>query len=204
MTRSKEMNSVLERVVDIINDDTLLGDHGVDRSGDHGGDGDLETSAALRIYSKGPALAFPDSVPPSTLLPLKTFPGSSTLHRAIQQIDILLTISILLGLPIPFNNLSSVFPEIFWRSADNKDKHLLQRTLEMNANQIRTFLDAYRASTSGTRELDDVWPDIQSAWDTISSSFSGDGNAQERLVALYQFNRLALAACRAGHNSIRS
>ncbi|KAK2459526.1 hypothetical protein APHAL10511_008468 [Amanita phalloides] len=195
----EEMNSVLERVVDIIDDDTLLvvlGDHGMDRSGDHGGDGDLETSAALWIYSKGPALASSDSVPPSTLLPLKTFPGSSTPHRAVQQIDILPTISLLLGLPIPFNNLGSVIPEIFWRSADNKDKHLLQRALELNANQIRTFLDAYRASASGTRELDDAWPDIQSAWDTISS-FSGDGNAQERLIALYQFNRLALAACRA-------
>ncbi|KAG5219787.1 mannose-ethanolamine phosphotransferase gpi [Salix suchowensis] len=54
-TKLMQMNTVLEKVVQLLDDDTLLvvlGDHGMDRTGDHGGDGDLETSAALWLYSK--------------------------------------------------------------------------------------------------------------------------------------------------------
>ena len=42
-TKLKQMDDVMRRVVDLLDDDTLLilmGDHGMDRKGDHGGDGD--------------------------------------------------------------------------------------------------------------------------------------------------------------------
>ncbi|KAF8345156.1 hypothetical protein F5887DRAFT_885476 [Amanita rubescens] len=189
----RQMNDVLQRVVDKLDDDTLLvvlGDHGMDRSGDHGGDGELETSAALWIYSKGPALTSATSTPPSGLLQYKTFPGSATRHRSIQQIDILPTISLLLGLPIPFNNLGSVIPEIFWRTGNGGD---LKRALELNVDQVRRYLDTYRSSPSG-RELNDSWDHIQNAYDAIQS-VSHLKDAQ--LVALNNFNRVALGVCRA-------
>src|SRR5436190_17426711 len=47
------MNNVLTLVVELLEEDTLLvvlGDHGMDKSGDHGGDDELETSAAVWIY----------------------------------------------------------------------------------------------------------------------------------------------------------
>ena len=43
-------------VIDALDDDTLLvvmGDHGMTRTGDHGGDSHNEVSAALFLYSKG-------------------------------------------------------------------------------------------------------------------------------------------------------
>lgn len=189
----RQMNDVLQRVVDKLDDETLLivlGDHGMDRSGDHGGDGELETSAALWIYSKGPALTSATSTPPSGLLQYKTFPGSATRHRCIQQIDILPTMSLLLGLPIPFNNLGSIIPEIFWRTGDGGD---LKRALELNVDQVRRYLDTYRSSPSGG-ELDDSWDHILRAWDAIQS-VSHLKDAQ--LVALNNFNRVALGVCRA-------
>ncbi|KAF8622044.1 hypothetical protein AX15_007327 [Amanita polypyramis BW_CC] len=191
-TKLLQMNDVLKQVVEDIDDETLLivlGDHGMDRSGDHGGDGVFETSAALWIYSKGPALTSTVSTPPSGLLQFKTFPGTTIRHRSIQQIDILPTISLLLGLPIPYNNLGSVVPEIFWRAGNGDD---LKRALEINADQIRRYLDTYRSSPSGG-ELDYSWNHIQNAWDATKSVL----NLRDMyLVTLNNFNRAALDSCR--------
>ena len=56
----EQMNDVLTRVVDLLDNDTLLfvlGDRGIDVRGDHGGDGELETAAAMWFYSKTPLVA---------------------------------------------------------------------------------------------------------------------------------------------------
>ncbi|RDB21892.1 GPI ethanolamine phosphate transferase 3, partial [Hypsizygus marmoreus] len=188
-----QMNDVLKRVVDLLDDDTLLvvlGDHGMDRSGDHGGDGVLETSSALWVYSKGPALSQSHVPPPSGLLRYTTFPGTSVPHRAIQQIDILPSLSLLLGLPIPYNNLGTVIPELFWRDRKGTD---LVRALELNTAQIKTYLDTYRSSPSGG-ELDDSWQALQSAW-AATEALSSTGEV--KLITLSNYNRVALAACRA-------
>ncbi|KAG6865191.1 hypothetical protein C0991_004562 [Blastosporella zonata] len=187
-----QMNDVFKRVVDTIDDDTLLvvlGDHGMDRSGDHGGDGVLETSSALWIYSKGPAISQAHISPPSGLLRYAMFPGTTVRHRNVQQIDILPTLSLLLGLPIPYNNLGTVIPELFWR--DRKGTELF-RALGINAAQIKTYLDTYRSSPSGG-ELDDAWSTIEAAWATSKTTLSlQDAN----FVKYSNFNWVALAACR--------
>jgi phosphatidylinositol glycan class O len=86
----------------------------MDAKGDHGGDGLLETSSAMWIYSKGVPLAHPNpNVVGRDLLTFTTFPGSSTAHRSVHQIDLVPTLSLLLGLPIPFNNLGTAIPELF-------------------------------------------------------------------------------------------
>ncbi|KAG5643979.1 hypothetical protein DXG03_009268 [Asterophora parasitica] len=187
-----QMNDVLKRVVGLLDEDTLLvvlGDHGMDRSGDHGGDGDLETSSALWVYSKGPALTQTHTRPPSGLLRYTRFPGTSVFHRTIQQIDILPTLSLLLGLPIPFNNLGTVIPEIFWRDRMGSD---LSRALEVNAAQVKSYLDVYRSSPSGG-ELDESWKGLETAWTaTQATSLS----IEAKLISLSTFNWVALMACR--------
>ncbi|KAG2018594.1 phosphoethanolamine N-methyltransferase [Coprinopsis cinerea AmutBmut pab1-1] len=193
-SKLQQMNDVLERVVEKMDDDTLLvllGDHGMDRSGDHGGDSTLETSAALWIYSKGAPLTQKRSkVPiPSGLLQYRTFPGATVPHRAVQQIDLLPTLSLLLGLPIPFNNLGGVIPELFWRDSRGK---ILERALELNAQQIHRFLTTYRASPSGG-ELDEAWNTLQRAWEAVANATPG---TEAKLVAMNNFARQSLAACR--------
>ena len=188
----QQMNDVLTRVVEKIDDDTLLivlGDHGMDRSGDHGGDGILETSSAMWIYSKGHALIDTSLSVPSGLLQFKTFPETTIPHRSIQQIDIVPTLSLLLGLPIPYNNLGTVIPELFYH--DRKGR-TLENALQINAAQIMRYLDTYRSSPSGG-ELDEGWKSIQSAWTAIQAS----GIGETKLMTLINFNRVALAACRA-------
>ncbi|KAG6910275.1 hypothetical protein DXG01_011672 [Tephrocybe rancida] len=187
-----QMNDVLTHVVDLLDDDTLLvvlGDHGMDRAGDHGGDGVLETSSALWVYSKGPVISQAHIPPPSGLLRYTVFPGTTVRHRNIQQIDILPTLSLLLGLPIPYNNLGTVIPELFWR--DRKGTELL-RALDINTAQIKTYLDTYRSSPSGG-ELDESWKGIEAAWAaTRVISPLQDAN----FIKYSNFNWVALAACR--------
>lgn len=188
----RQMNHVLESVVSLLEDDTLLvvlGDHGMDRSGDHGGDGTLETSSALWVFSKGPALTVTSSPLPSGLLQYKTFPAMSAPHRSVQQIDILPTLSLILGLPIPYNNLGTVIPEIFWRD----EGKMLEQALELNSRQIKRYLDTYRSSPSGG-ELDDAWLSLESSWSSTQAKTLRDA---AKLITLTNYNRVALGACRA-------
>lgn len=66
---------------------------------------------------------------------------------AVSQIDIVPTLSLLLGLPIPFSNLGSVIPELF-PSNGSKWKHLtvppevktdlaILEALKINAVQVK-------------------------------------------------------------------
>ncbi|ESK88280.1 phosphoethanolamine n-methyltransferase [Moniliophthora roreri MCA 2997] len=184
----EQMNDVLTRVVELLDDDTLLvvlGDHGMDSSGDHGGDGTLETSAALWIYSKSRPLRSASDVP-SGLVQYATFPGTVVPHRRVEQIDLVPTLSLLLGLPIPFNNLGSVIPELFGTD--------LPRALSLNSAQIHTYLQAYRDSPSGG-ELDDAWEYLRSAWSTIKSEARKP--SEQDLIYHTNYTRVALAACRA-------
>ncbi|KAG8215632.1 hypothetical protein J3R82DRAFT_7502 [Butyriboletus roseoflavus] len=186
----EQMNDFLAKLVMAIDKDTLLillGDHGMDRTGNHGGESTLETMSAVWIYSKGAALSQPSTSFPSSLVPTIVFPGETVPHRSIQQIDLVPTISLLLGLPIPFNNLGSVIPEVFDRGTD---KPGIRRALELNANQIRKYLDTYRASQSGG-ELDAFWSQLSESWVATQAASSED-----YLPALWEFNRHALSVCR--------
>ncbi|KAJ7433936.1 hypothetical protein FB451DRAFT_1312941 [Mycena latifolia] len=172
----QQMNRVFKRVVELLDRDTLLvvlGDHGMDRAGDHGGDGILRHRAALSID--------PSTIP-SGLLQYKTFPNAPTSHRSIQQIDIVPTLSLLLGLPIPFNNLGSVIPELFWR--DRKGAGLM-RALELNVAQIKSYLDAYRSSSSGG-ELDEAWESLMSAWTATQSATL---TIEQNLIVMSNYTR---------------
>ncbi|KAI6116610.1 hypothetical protein EDD16DRAFT_1046221 [Pisolithus croceorrhizus] len=184
----EQMNTFLGQLVRIIDEDTLLillGDHGMDQTGNHGGDSIFETSSAVWIYSRGAPLSSSSISLPAEILPKTTFPGERLPHRSIQQIDLVPTISLLLGLPIPFNNLGSIVPELFDRGDSN-----VNEALELNARQIKRYLDAYRASASGG-ELDGVWSDLVNAWSKVS-----DAPSDTRVSALFAFSRLSLSTCR--------
>ncbi|KAL4066306.1 hypothetical protein V8B97DRAFT_1031468 [Scleroderma yunnanense] len=186
----QQMNDFLTEIVRVIDEDTLLvllGDHGMDHTGNHGGDSVLETSAAVWIYSKGAALSGSSAPLPTDITPITTFPGATVPHRFIQQIDLVPTLSLLLGLPIPFNNLGSIIPELFNHDVDGSG---LTTALELNAKQIMRYLDAYRVSSSG-RELDGVWSALLAGWQDSQDLFT-----DYRLSALVAFNRLALSSCR--------
>jgi phosphatidylinositol glycan class O len=136
-TKLEQMDAVLRDVVDLLDEDTLLvvlGDHGMDDKGNHGGDSELETAAGLWMYSKGSSLASQESI---DVTPTHIFPGSITPLPHINQIDLVPTLALLLGVPIPFNNLGSVIPACFSNPAS------LELATRTNAEQIMRYIVEY-------------------------------------------------------------
>lgn len=136
----EQMDAVLRKVVDQMDDETLLvvlGDHGMNAKGDHGGDSQLETSAGLWMYSKQ--------------TPINWSAGSATYAeqiadrelRKINQIDLVPTLALMLGLPIPFNNLGSIIPEVF-----TDEPETFAAAAGANTAQIERYINAY-----GNREV---------------------------------------------------
>ncbi|KAI0703402.1 hypothetical protein BC835DRAFT_1318639 [Cytidiella melzeri] len=186
----EQMDRVLRDIVDSLDDDTLLvlmGDHGMDRRGNHGGDAELEVTSALWFYSKGQPLLHPSAAIHEHLAPRSLFPGAFVSHRSVQQIDVVPSLSLLLGLPIPYNNLGSIIPELFW---DDKDGARFNQALELNAAQIREYLHTYRASPHGG-ELDDAWSSLERLWNMTLLDTS-----EPRWIALDDYMRGTLATCR--------
>ncbi|WKX88789.1 hypothetical protein Q1695_008428 [Nippostrongylus brasiliensis] len=97
----------------------VMGDHGMTSTGDHGGDSDDETHAGILVYS------------PGQLLP--------SLPSELRQIDLVPTLSLLLGLPIPFSNLGVVIEALF-------PQKLVEQAIALNYEQVRRFANSYAAA----------------------------------------------------------
>ena len=119
----RDVNAVIEQAVlphlqagDIL---VVVGDHGMSPTGDHGGESQAERSAALFLYSPG-----------KTLSPLRQ--DAPRPH----QTDLVPTLSLLLGSPIPYSSLGAVITAPF-------DAQQRLQALQVNAHQVRRLLDAY-------------------------------------------------------------
>ena len=144
-TKLRQMDEVLRDVITSLDSEALLvvmGDHGMDTKGDHGGESDDEIEAALWMYSKKGVFG---RTSPESLLP----PPTAKL-RPIPQIDLVPTLSLLLGTPIPFNSLGAPIEEAFI-GRDGKNWERLTSVQALAASQIHN----YQLEYSAARGLDD-------------------------------------------------
>ncbi|KAJ1967032.1 mannose-ethanolamine phosphotransferase gpi13 [Dispira parvispora] len=164
-----QMDRMLEEIIHIMDNDTLLivmGDHGMDPKGDHGGDHPLELEAGLFMYSKGTPLvpwgtpsgepnrhslarvfAQVDSQVDEPSLASYVNGLDRNIYRSVTQTDLVPTLSLLLGLPIPYNSLGTIIPEfMFTGQGDvpgiNSWTHLL-RAAQLNCHQTLRYVDTY-------------------------------------------------------------
>jgi phosphatidylinositol glycan class O len=141
----KQLDKVVAELVDNVDEETLvvvMGDHGMDPKGDHGGDSPGEVGAALWMYSKRPAFG-------------RIAPGNH--ERSVAQIDLVPTLSLLLGLPIPFNNLGGPIPEAFLRQGESYKS--LALAARITAGQIRRYQEMYKLSGKV-----DLGPQFEQQW----------------------------------------
>lgn len=124
-SKQQEMDEVVRKVYRSILRETyldrtllvLLGDDGMDDLGQHGGDSVEELSTALLFISPHLQSLYPaqdESVASK---------GSGNPYKYfgyVNQLDIVPTISGLLGLPLPLNNLGSFIPDLLplWESLE--------------------------------------------------------------------------------------
>ncbi|KAK4580497.1 mannose-ethanolamine phosphotransferase gpi13 [Recurvomyces mirabilis] len=132
----KQMDGVFRRMIDNLDEETLLvvmGDHGMDVKGDHGGESDDEIEAALWMYSKRGVFGYHGDEPASPPLTAK--------ERAVGQIDLVPTLAYLLGLPVPFNNLGRPIAEAFL--GPRRDYGKLAEVNRLTAAQIHQYQGRY-------------------------------------------------------------
>ncbi|XP_062064001.1 GPI ethanolamine phosphate transferase 3 isoform X4 [Lepus europaeus] len=186
-----QMDQVIQGLVERLENDTLLvvaGDHGMTVSGDHGGDSELEVSAALFLYS--PTALFP-STPPEE-------------PEVIPQISLVPTLALLLGLPIPFGNIGEVIAELFSGGKDSQphSSALAQASaLHINAQQVSRFLHTYSAATQDfqvveLRRLQNLFSKASADYQWLLKNPQGAEETLKTVAAeLQQFLRGARAVC---------
>ena len=123
----REVNDFIAEIIGRIENDTLLvvmGDHGMTDDGNHGGDTTNERNTIVFAYSKKPFIYFPRKT-------------GKISRKQVPQIDIVPTLSILLGTAIPYNNLGAVIPELFINAST------VEASVFINVQQISSYLNTY-------------------------------------------------------------
>ncbi|XP_036712340.1 GPI ethanolamine phosphate transferase 3 isoform X1 [Balaenoptera musculus] len=186
-----QMDQVIQGLVERLENDTLLvvtGDHGMTTSGNHGGDSELETSAALFLYS--PTALFP-SAPPEE-------------PEVIPQISLVPTLALLLGLPIPFGNIGEVIAEVFSEVEDSQphSSTLAQASaLHLNAQQVSRFLHTYSTAAQDLQvkelhRLQNLFSKASADYQRLLQSPQGAEAALQTVITeLQQFLRGVRAMC---------
>ncbi|KAJ3161642.1 mannose-ethanolamine phosphotransferase gpi13 [Geranomyces michiganensis] len=206
-----QMNGVLADLFKEVDDDTVvfvIGDHGMDPKGDHGGDSENEVNAGLFIYSKKPLV---DKDPATAARLRRLIESESNLNlpdpfgylkdqRTTPQIDFVPTIAMLLGIPIPFGNLGMVLPEVFMvRTAGKSATQNLFAAIRANARQIDLYIRKYSTHRM-TAKMDvsaicQLFANAEQLHSTLPANASDDD--LERLYLDYvKFTREALVAAR--------
>lgn len=105
----------------------IFGDHGMSDEGDHGGGSPEETGSGLFVYS--PAR-------PLLLHPQRRDDG----FPEVQQVDLVPSLALLLGLPVPFSSVGALIAPLFeaaWSRAQ------VAEALRANALQVLHYLARY-------------------------------------------------------------
>ncbi|CAL9683623.1 unnamed protein product [Knipowitschia caucasica] len=153
-----QMDGVIRSVMRRLQNDTLLvvmGDHGMTDTGDHGGESQKETDAAIFIYS--PSAVFQQ--PQAQLEP-----------EVVPQTDLVPTLALLLGIPIPFSSVGQVLLPLFPPHGQSAVGALSQQeALWINAKQVNRFLETYSSMAK------DIAPEtlslLQSQFSRLSSEY---------------------------------
>ena len=164
----RQMDGVFRNIIAALDDSTLLvvmGDHGMDVKGDHGGESDDEVQAALWMYSKKGIFGRRSSA--------DVLPPQSAKDRAVWQIDLVPTLALLLGIPIPFNNLGAPIQEAFiGRNGD--DWANMAAVSHLTGAQVKRYQHEY-VSARGLHENTmsspvAMWKQSQERWDEAKRS----------------------------------
>jgi phosphatidylinositol glycan class O len=190
----RQMDGVFRDVMEVIDDDTLLivmGDHGMDAKGDHGGESDDEIQAAIWFYSKKGIFGRRSDVPAEPPLHAKL--------RSIAQIDFVPTFSLLMGLPIPFNNLGAPLAEAFI-GAKGVDFENLARVSRITAAQIQRYMQEYalvrRFDEAAISHSHHLWSLANNIWEKSRTTKMDAGAWKSMFNGFRNYEDETIRACR--------
>ncbi|RPA83781.1 hypothetical protein BJ508DRAFT_360127 [Ascobolus immersus RN42] len=193
----RQMDETVERIMGVIDEETLLvvmGDHGMDTKGDHGGESWPELEAAVWLYSKKPRFGRLEE----GLLTEK----DRSEGRSVQQIDLVPTLSLLLGGPVPFNNLGGPIAEVFLGGEGEEGIKRLAEVSRITAHQIKGYQEGYahakHTHVDGATEAAALFEEGEKVWEEIVKDRKGATKAAyEKAYKLFQgFQEKNLKTCR--------
>ncbi|XP_051973307.1 GPI ethanolamine phosphate transferase 3 [Xyrauchen texanus] len=184
-----QMDGVIRSVIKRLKNDTLLvvmGDHGMTDTGDHGGESQKETDAALFLYSSSP------------LFPA---PGSQVEPEVVPQTDLVPTLALLLGVPIPYSSVGQVLLPLFPQNGSQSAPTGLSQAeaLWINVKQVNRFLETY------SNMAKDIPPDslsrLQADFSSLSSQYlatvhEGHPPPPELVVSMQNYLTAVRETCR--------
>ncbi|KAF9430678.1 major facilitator super transporter protein, partial [Podila epigama] len=150
--KQAEMDTIVKTIYDTLADQhqqddlptlfLLCGDHGMNEVGNHGGSSRSEISTAFLFMSPHFQEDKMTTRISAMFNPYRAKATEETeeyqYYKSVNQVDLVPTISLLLGLPIPINSVGKLIPELF---DDYSDIEKL-RALQINAYQVAKVLRA--------------------------------------------------------------
>ncbi|RIB01364.1 hypothetical protein C2G38_1993048 [Gigaspora rosea] len=217
-----QMDDMIQDVIRDIDDNTvifIMGDHGMDSKGDHGGDSDEELESTLFMYSKKWLTHDTTNILSRIYQKLdateshgsKSFTKKFGTWRSIPQIDLVPTLALLLGIPIPFNNLGSVIPEVFLSYSEDDDLNINKQLMNLldvtrlNVKQVYQYIIEYSLQQPSTELSKDAIHVLRNMFDHAESKYNLLKNSSdllliddlEDLIVLYlSFLKNTLFICR--------
>ncbi|GME82900.1 unnamed protein product [[Candida] boidinii] len=104
-------------------------------------------------------------------------------YRKINQIDLVPTMSFLLGMPIPFNSLGSPIDEVFL-GLNNNNYEQLAKLDHITSGQIQSFRQK-TPSLANNEEINDMYTELSNEWLKIISN--NNNNEKENSDAFKEY-----------------
>jgi phosphatidylinositol glycan class O len=175
----KQMDDALSEILDRLDQSThchttlIMGDHGMTPEGNHGGGTEEETHAALFVHTS-PACTRQEHAP----WHLEEVYMSELVQEnfgQIHQIDLVPTISLLLGLPLPYANLGSLVPSFMPGTSTAQ----AATGLALNAGQVWRYFTVYSQTANRLPNLDELQLDLDLAVTTYRRAFEAEDEESE-------------------------
>ena len=192
-TKLRQMDIFIRDLTAQIDDDTLLvvmGDHGMDGKGDHGGESDDEIESALWMYSSRPIFGRTE--------PEFVTPPANAKTRPVNQIDLVPTLALLLGIPIPFSNLGRPIEEAFAGPSGNA-WNVLAAAEQTSAAGVKRYQASYSAARGVEQTVTpgspaELWSRAEAL--LIMTASQKKGNWQPVYAAFADYQRETLKKCK--------
>jgi GPI ethanolamine phosphate transferase 3 subunit O len=191
-TKLRQMDQFIRNLTAAVDDDTLLvvlGDHGMDGKGGHGGESDVEVGAALWMYSKRPFFG--------RTRPQYRVPPATTKMRPVRQTDLVPTLSLLLGNPIPYSSLGRPIEEAFV-GVNGNDWENLAAASRLTAVGVERYYRSYLGASgieqsSASVSLMDIWKPTEITAARTNSEIEA---AEATYLALIKVQEELLGLCK--------
>lgn len=161
----KQMDAALSTTLDILDESSschlalIFGDHGMTEDGNHGGGSDEEINAALFVHFSPACHVDDDSLSFQSASHIMGAKYVQEVFQSIHQIDLVPTISVLLGLPIPYQNLGGIVPTLL----ASKDIRQTAAALALNAAQVWRYFTIYSETANKLPNLPELQEQLNDA-----------------------------------------